>query len=332
MPHHYRIYGLNVQSSYRLGLMPEQPPAAPDLEVNWTTDRSQTPDLNLKWQQVITDELRHRPAVRLWRAVEGEGQFTRFRYKTEAGHIDYLLDPTGRKLWIVHSEAEPDTDLQSFFVGPVLGCVLRIRGITCLHASVVKIDDQAVAIAGKKKAGKSTAAAGLSLLGLPILSDDMAVLTPEADFFVAHPGYPQVRLWPRSMQALFPESDSQRRVYTGRDKRYFQLAVDGADARTFWPTSVPLAAIYVLKETGNGHGAPLVEPIAPTERLMTLVANTFGSYVVTDELRRQEFTLLARLANAVPVRRLMVTRDFADLPAQSRAILEDVRGRRSALV
>jgi hypothetical protein len=258
--------------------------------------------------------------------------FTRFRYKTEAAHIDYLLDPTCRKLWIIHSETEPDTDLQSYFVGPVMGCVLRIRGITCLHASVVKIDDQAVAIAGKKKAGKSTAAAGLALLGFPVLSDDMAVLTPQADIFVAHPGYPQVRLWPKSMQALFPETDSSRKVYVGRDKRYFQLAVDGANARTFWPTPVPLAAIYVLQESENRHGAPLVEPISPADRLMTLVANTFGSYVVTDELRRQEFAFLARLANGVPVRRLVVTRDFADLPAQSRAILEDVRGRRVAVV
>jgi hypothetical protein len=330
MSHHYRIYGLRIESSRALTLLPSQPGSVPDLIAHWTTDRSDSPDAALDWDRVLTAELMQKNGITLWRAAGAGGNFTRLRYDTESGHIDFLLDPSLRRLWIIHGDAEPSLDLESYFVGPGLGCVLRLRGTVCLHASVVKIRDQAIAILGKKKAGKSTSAAGLAQLGAEVLSDDMAVLERQGPAFLVHPGYPQIRLWPRSIAAVSSASEPLPKVYSHRDKRYLQLRAGGGPGGAFWPEPLRLAAIYLLGEINQGDTTPYVEAVAPRTRLMALVENTFGSYVVLDEMRRREFALLAELSEAVPLRRLMFGHDLSTLPAQSEAILKDLKTQVSA--
>lgn len=325
MQHYYQVYGLRLQTNRPLSLLPAQPAATPDLVVNWTSDKSQSPDDRLNWEQVLTTELKKRNGITLWRGASSEGVFTKLRYNTAKACVDFLLDPRRQELWIIYSEDDAETDLQSYFVGPALGCILRLRSTVCLHGSVVKIDDRAIAIVGQKKSGKSTSAAGLTQLGAAVLSDDMAVLSPQNNHFLVQPGYPQMRLWPRSVEAIYPASGHLPKVYTHRDKRYLRLGVDGGPGGTFWPWPLWLSAIYILEEVNVGHSAPHIEAVPPQDKLMTLIRNTFGSYVVTDENRRNEFTLLAQLSKTIPVRRLVFTHDLTKLPAQSKAILEDAR-------
>ncbi len=325
MSYHYRIYGLHLETNREIGLLPAQPADQPDLLVNWSSDESEGPHEPRNWEQVLSAELRKRQGITLWRATTADGVSTKLRFRTAQGSVDFLLDSCRRKLWITHSKEDAEADLHSYFVGPALGCVLRLRGTLCLHASVVKIDNYAVAIVGKKKAGKSTSAAGLAHLGAAILSDDMAVLSEQPDHFEVQPGYPQIRLWPRSIEAIYQASAHLPKVYSHRDKRYLPLGVEGETGGNFWPWPLPLAAIYCLEEVQADHAEPHIEAVAPQDRIMTLVKNTFGSYVVTDAHRRLEFELLARLSKVIPIRRLVFTHNLTNLRLQSEAILKDVR-------
>lgn len=320
---HYKIYGLHIESSRELTLLPAQSLSKPDLTVEWVTDNSETPDATIEWKQILTKELKERNGITLWRSETDEGIFTKLRYDTPVGFIDFLLNPSQEKLWVIHNEKESETDLQSYFVGPAMGCILRLRGVMCLHASVVNLDGHAVAIMGKKKAGKSTSAASLAQFGAPILSDDMCVLTTQDGSFIVHPGYPQVRLWQSSIQALYGENKTLPKVYTHRDKRYIQLGVEGSKEGTFWTKPLPLAAIYFLDAIDEGE--PFVEALNPQTKLMCLVENTFGSYVVTDELRQKEFRVLGHISKTIPMRSLMFGHDLVTLPLQSKAIIEDFR-------
>ena len=139
------------------------------------------------------------------------------------------------------------------------------------------------------------------------------------------PGYPQIRLWPQSIAAIYEDSENLPLVYSHRDKRYLSLGIEGGPGGTFWPWPLPLVAIYVLEEVAGNLADPQIEALGPPDKLMTLIRNTFGGYVVSDENRRQEFALLAQLSKTVSVRRLLFTHDLTRLPAQSKAILEDVR-------
>ncbi|WP_414623449.1 hypothetical protein [Calothrix sp. CCY 0018] len=87
--------------------------------------------------------------------------------------------------------------------GCVIGTALRLQGKLCLHSSVIKVDNCAIAIIGEKGAGKSTTAAALAKQGYPILADDIAVLTDCGDSFLVQPGYPRLRLWKSAVNQLY---------------------------------------------------------------------------------------------------------------------------------
>jgi hypothetical protein len=322
--YHYRVYGLHLESNREIGLLPAEPPAKPDLIVDWTSNGSESAYQNQPWVRVLTAELKQRQGIALWRAVTAQGVSTKLRFDSAKAHIDFFLDSSQERLWIKYSKMDAASDLHSYFVGPVLGCVLRLRGILCLHASVVKIDDRAVAILGRKKSGKSTCAAGLTQMGAALLSDDMAVLSPKNDGFLVHPGYPQIRLWPQSIEAIYPGRGDLPKVYSHREKRYLPLGVESPAAATFWPRASPLSVIYVLEEIEDPRTGPRVEAVAPQDKAIALIRNTFGSYVVSDENRTNEFQLVAQLSRTIPIRRLVFARNLTRLAAQTRAILEDV--------
>jgi hypothetical protein len=325
MAYHYRVYGLHLETNRELSLLPAQTAQRADLVVCWTTSTRETPDEHLSWERVLTSELRQKRGITLFQATSNQGVFKKLRYDTAKAQVEFLLDPSRRNLWIIYSKDDSEVDLESYFVGPALGCVLRLCGTMCLHASVVNIDGQAVAIVGKKKAGKSTSAAGLAQLGAAVLSDDMAVLTPHNGHFLVQPGYPQVRLWPSSIEAIYPGSGVFPRVFTHRDKRYLPLGIVDGPVAAFWASPLPLAAIYLLHETADSQVTPHIESVGPRDKLMTLAANTFGGYVVTNEMRQKEFAILAQLSKTVSLRRLVFRHELGMLPEQSKAIIEDFR-------
>jgi hypothetical protein len=63
--------------------------------------------------------------------------------------------------------------LQTAILGTVLGVLCYQRGLLPLHASAVMIDGYAVALGGRRGAGKSTLAAMLARRGHVLLSDDI---------------------------------------------------------------------------------------------------------------------------------------------------------------
>lgn len=325
MSFQYKIYGLRITSSRRINLLSEQKNSTTDLSVSWTTDKSETPDSIIEWNRISTDEINQRNGISLWESETPSGFFTKLRFNTEFYYIDFLLDDSKKNLWVIHDEKELEDDLNSLFVGPVLGCILRLCGIVCLHASVVNIDARAVVITGAKRGGKSTTAAGFSQLGYQVLADDVAVVTSQDGCCFVQPGYPKVRIRPDPLAALFHEVEatSLPLVYSDgyTDSRYFSLKMES----DFCAESLPLGAIYILGERNEAYIMPYIEPIEAHEKLIKLTQNTFGSYVVYKSLRIEEFKFLAELARKTPIRQLMFGNDLRTLSVQCQTIIEDFR-------
>jgi hypothetical protein len=323
MKHRYTIYGLQIESSRKLNLLTETASDSIDLSIEWTADESKSPGARLDWQPVITEGLKQRKAVALWQAAGTDGIYTKLQYKTEVGRIDFLLDPAKQKLWIIHDSRELIGDLESYLIGPALGCILRLRGTVCLHSSVVNIDGRAVALMGRKMSGKSTFAAGFAQLGAAVLADDIAVLTSENDDFLVQPGYSKVRLRPASAKFLAKNAESLPPVYSDYNSRYFSLA----EENQFCSDPLPLAAIYVLGEIDDQYNIPFVETIKPQEKLLKLLENTVGSFVLTASERAQEFRILSQIARKIPVSKLFYARQIKSLPVQCQTIVDDFRCR-----
>jgi hypothetical protein len=314
----YQIYGLSINSSRRIGVLNEKPHSDADVTAAWTTDATKTPEAFISWQRVITPDLKTKERISFFKTETPDGTYCKLCFITGHGELAIIISPAKDHLWLIYDPNEPETNLDSYFVGSVLGCVLRLRGVLCLHSSVVRINNQAVVFLGRKKSGKSTTAAAFAKLGYMVMADDIAVITTVNNQFYIKTGYPKVRLRPKSLAVIHPGSpENFVSVNSHRDSRYSDIQDN------FWDTPLPLGAIYILSETVNADDAPFIKQVN-SGAMIELHANTFANFIITADLRKQEFEELARLVMSVPVKRLHFGRNVELVNLQCKAVIEDL--------
>jgi hypothetical protein len=253
--------------------------------------------------------------LRVW-ALFG-GRYHRLLY---ADGTEFFVDGAGTRVWCRWPDSLTLEDAATYLLGPVMGFVLLLRGVICLHASAVAVDGKAVAIAGPAEAGKSTAAAALAGLGYPVLSDDVVTLDDRAGALLVQPGYPFIRLWPGSVEALYGSADALPRLTPNWDKRYLDLIQIG---HRFQEDSLPLGAIYVLDERSPDLLAPSIHALGGRAAIMSLLANTYSSRLMNPGMRARQLDLMARVPALVPVKRVVPVDDIASTTKLCRAIVED---------
>lgn len=231
---------------------------------------------------------------------------TRFRVSFRGDRVGALTPP-----------GDTIEDTLIYLVGPVMGFVLRLRGVVSLHASTVLIGDKAVCLCGAPGAGKSSTAAALALRGYPILTEDVAPLDDGEGALTVRPGYPRVNLWRESCSALGGSADALPVISPNWTKRYLPLG----DA--FWQERAPLAAVYVLTARHQGCEA-IISERPPSERFVALVANTYVNYLLDSAMRAHEFDILSRLVRTVPVRFVSPPADIGRIGALCEALVADV--------
>ena len=164
-------------------------------------------------------------------------------------------------------------DMATYLQGPVLGFVLRLQGITCLHASVVTVDGYAFAFVGQSGLGKSTLASSLSQRGARVLSDDILALESIGGKIVALPGYPRLRLWPESAEFLLGDKEALPKMAPRWDKRYLDLMEPEC---RFESNPKPLAAIFLLNPKSE-CGAPAFRRTNDVNGFLNLLGNVYPS-------------------------------------------------------
>jgi hypothetical protein len=283
------------------GLVAASASEAPDLEVHLQGDPPPALGSAREVRWIRLRDTDSSEETQEWRL--GTSLALRLRFAIERRGVEFTMDPA--QVWVRWADALRFDDVASFLVGPVLGRVLRLRGVPCLHASVVAIDGRAIAIVGSKAAGKSTTAAGLARNGCPVLSDDIAALTENGTTFVVQPGCQRLRLWAPAIAAFYGSRDDLPRVQSNRNKRYLDLSPDeGNEAWRFQPDPLPLAAIYVLGARSARLRTPICRALSVAQGLMALTANSYASHILDRASRAREFACLARLARRVPVRQV----------------------------
>jgi hypothetical protein len=131
--------------------------------------------------------------------------------------------------------------LELWLHGTVTALLLAQRGQFALHASVVLVDGQAVALAGARGAGKSSTALRLSQRGHPLVTDDVTPLGGP-DGVTAHPFPRRIRVAPDTAHALGLDITGARPMLP----RYPKLALPPPSARP-----VRVRAVAVLSRNGD---------------------------------------------------------------------------------
>jgi hypothetical protein len=256
-------------------------------------------------------------ALKIWKT--SSGRFLRLEY---FDGTKFWLDIQGEHIWATWPDNLTLEDTSTYLLGPVLGLLLRLRGVTCLHASAVSFGNYAVAFIGSEGAGKSTTAAALAQQGCAIITDDVVALAEADGVFYVHPAYPYVCLWPESVASIYGSADALPRFSPSYDKRCLSLARQGLRFET---RTLPLKAIYILSER-RPDPAPVIEPLAAQSAILALVANTFATNVLDRAMRAEEFKTLGRLVPRTRIRKVFPHQDASRLPDLCRAIREDVSG------
>lgn len=234
----------------------------------------------------------------------------------------FAVERNGCQVWADWPENYTLEDACTYLLGPVMGFLLRLRGVTCLHASAVAIGDCAIALVGSPGAGKSTTAAAFARSGFAVLADDVVALRGHHEPFLVQPGYPRLNLWPDSVRALFGSEEALPRITPTWHKRYMPL---GKNGHRFASEPLPLAAIYIFGARESALTAPVLEEITGTEAFVSLVANSYVNYLLDREMRRQEFDVLSRLAARTPIRRVRPPANPSLLPSLCQAIATDTQ-------
>jgi len=260
------------------------------------------------------------PGLRIWDV--DDGSFLRITY---VDGTEFWLDRELATLWAHWPENCSLADTLTYLLGPVLGLVLRLRGIVCLHASAVSIDDRSAVFVGAEGSGKSTTAAAFAREGFAVLSDDIVALVDRGDEFQVLPAYPRVNLWSDSVKLLYGSPDALPPVSAGWDKRC--LALGEAGGPRFEERHLRLGTIYIFDEI-SGDATENIEDISQKSALMMLVGNTYATNFLDAKQRAEEFAALSRLVAAVRVRRINPRRNVTAVNELCELIRQDFVGLR----
>lgn len=298
----YGIFGLRVRSNKAIpGLEPqEEPLEASDIEIHLglppRIETENSADLGIL-SFASSDLLESgEPALRIWKIANGA--FLRLNY---FDGMQFWLSSEGTEVWATWPDSSSLADAATYLLGPVLGLVLRLRGVTCLHASAVAVGSSALAFAGSEGAGKSTTAAALACRGHSVISDDIVALVERGGAFFVLPAYPYLALWPESVNIVYGPGKSLPSFSANYDKRQLSLA---ENRLKFEEQPLPLGAVFLLSERSSDAEAPLVKSLSKRDALLELVANSYATSLLDRNMRAIEFEFLARLVAAVPVLRL----------------------------
>ncbi len=245
-----------------------------------------------------------------------------FYFLSYGDGTEFVVDAKGERVWGNCPLPLTIEDLATYFLGPVMGFVLRRRGVTPLHASAVVVGGVGVAFSGEAGAGKSTTAAALALRGAPAICEDIAAIAENRGQFFVRPGYPRVCLWPDAVEKLLGTKEALADLTPTWNKKY--LPLDGERAR-FAERIVPLGAVYLLGERAADGRTPRIDEISGREALLELVQNTYMNALLTKEQRAAEFELLSRLVIRVPCKRVIPHYDGAKIGELCELIEKDAR-------
>lgn len=235
--------------------------------------------------------------------------------------VEFLIDRQTGKVQVFWPPSVHAEEAIAFLFDDVLALILRWRGMTCLHASAVRVGDGAVAFVGAVGRGKSTTAAALGQQGYPLITDDLLPLLRRGGSFLVQPAYARMRLWPEAAEALGHEGCRLPRLAPGREKRRLDLLQHGY---SFERRPVRLTAVYLLGARMDDEAAPYVEAVSEQTAVVELLANKYTKYLLDEEMVAQDFRVLTQLAAQIRPRRIVPHADIDRLSQLCDCILSEL--------
>jgi hypothetical protein len=311
----YSVYGVTLETDYPLAVT--LPPSQDDVDVVFEV-RSDPSD--------STDLSAHPPIYVEGMRPDGRPNFEYWAFDDRdvvriTAAMDFHCWPDRIVCHLVEHDQRFLVEVALF--GMILSLWLERRGTPTLHGSSVVIDGLAVAFLASAGSGKTSLAATSVAAGHQLLSEDLLAVAEVDGRMLAHPGYPQFRMWPAQARHFFGSAEGSQVIRPDRDKRRIAI-VDRPGSFVTGPQ--PLARFYVPRRTGRGDSDVVITALPAREAMLTLIRHSFlPMEVVRLGLQARRLPILARLIGRVPVCTLSVPEGLEQLPRVVKAVEKDVR-------
>ncbi len=240
----------------------------------------------------------------------------------QGSFISLLYLSSGQQIHSDKTASIPQSDIESFLIGPVLGFALRLLSKTCLHASVLSYQTHALALLGPKGAGKSTLASALLEQGARLIADDIAALDFDGEQIMVNAGYPALRLLPAALNAYSLNIDDLKPVLSVGEKRVIPLP----NKQLTWQFDQqkrPLSCLYVLNHRDAQLATIRVNALSSKQSVIALAPHRYPGYATDQHHKALDFSRMTQLTQAVPVKKLTCTDNIHKLSSIASSILED---------
>lgn len=305
----YRLYGLNLESPFPIPCPTVRSLVRPDVRLRaggtprFARARAlhQIPDSPRDWfdSRTLADGTTYLRWARLF---------------------EFLISPDGRTIEYHRLREATNASLTTYLLGQALSFSLLSFGYEPLHATAVVIDGEAIAFLGDCGYGKSTLGAAFVARGFPVLTDDVLALEKREERWIAHAGPARLKLFPSVAQTVLARSSGSK-LNEGTSKLVLPLARGESTAQ-----SVPVRGLYVLPDPARRHTQPrriAVSAVTGQKAFLEITRAAFNLIQVDRARLARQFTMAARLATEVPIRRLSYPRRLESIGAVCEAVLAD---------
>ncbi len=263
----------------------------------------------------------HVPPPQLQQWSQGAALPDGSRYRRWAGLVEFLVTPDARRIYARTLDETRHEALLAYLLVDALSYAMVRLGREPLHATAVLTDRGAVAFVGESGFGKSTLAALFIRSGFRLVTDDMLVLTPERDGYLAHAGPPRIKLYRGIANRIFGISHRGVPMNAVTEKLIIPL-----DERQTFRESASLRAIYLIRERDDRHPPrrPLIRTLSPARAFPRILAATAAHYAFERDRLTRQFEFVTRLVSRVPIKTLAYRRDEQNMDSVRDAVLADV--------
>lgn len=321
--HHYRVYGLVLAVNIQI----------PALHADAIDGDAADIEITLGFIPNNIEQLIAQPAYEYFLDTDhtvggrphltintlADGDYFHFNYED---CVDFICNKNATSVWGTWTAPIVLDEVALYLLGPIIGFMLRLRGITCLHASGIMVEGKAIALTGPSGSGKSTLAASFAAAGNSILTDDILPLVNINDLIQTQSGYSRLRLFSNSFKNLKKLPNSLPSLAPGWEKYYLDLSTNNYKLHKAPAT---LEVIYILDWATGAANSPSITTLPGARSVPLLAANTYRNELLTSNMRMTEFIFLSNLANKIIIKKVHPTNNILAVPSLCQMILDDAQ-------